>query len=377
MRASLDDPSLTRQAGRFVWLEVDFDKPVNQPFLKQRGASYTPTLYVLDPVSERPTASHIGGMTLAELDRFLDEGERGFQGKALSPADSALARGEELLGRGESAAAAGAIREAMGLAPPDWRERWHAVGALTWALMGSGEAQASAETAAVEAPRMPRDSRFARVVLAGFTCSNSGGNAAWARNAGAILEPLAEEALTVRTALRDHRFQLYQQLIQAADARGDSVSTLRWSTRWLDEIDAIAPKDDNERSALDIARIDALVDTSQALRVIPALKTSVREMPDNYNASLRLAQAQNVAKEYDDAIVACDHGLDHVTGPLGRSWLQRTKAEGLRGKGDMAGARDMLQRALESARAIGNTQVRDGNIARISREIAALDQPGK
>src|SRR5215831_17903539 len=193
MRAELDDPSLARLAGRFVWLELDYDKPVNQPFIARRGVAYTPSLYVLDPANERATATHLGGMTLAQLDRFLEQGERGYRARVVSPADSALARGDEWLGRGDFANSAAAYRDALALAPAGWPERTRALRALTWSLWVGRETQACAETAKVEAPRMPRDADFASVVLAGFASSNQGRTEPWAVDARQVLQPLAEE----------------------------------------------------------------------------------------------------------------------------------------------------------------------------------------
>src|SRR5450755_659556 len=105
MRATLADASLARYAGRFVWLELDFDKPANQAFLLRHHVTYTPSFFILDPADERATATQLGGMTLAELGGFLEQGERGVTAKAMTPAGAALARGDALLGRGRTAEA--------------------------------------------------------------------------------------------------------------------------------------------------------------------------------------------------------------------------------------------------------------------------------
>ena len=42
MRVTLSDPSLARQAGRFVWLELNYDDEGNQPFLARHGVQETP-----------------------------------------------------------------------------------------------------------------------------------------------------------------------------------------------------------------------------------------------------------------------------------------------------------------------------------------------
>src|SRR5438105_1519759 len=116
MRVVMQDPSLARYAGRFVWLELDFDKPENEPFLARHGVTYTPSFFVLDPGDEHAAATQLGAMTLPELLQFLERGESVVQGAAKSPADAALARGDRLLGSEQRSDAIAAYREALRLA---------------------------------------------------------------------------------------------------------------------------------------------------------------------------------------------------------------------------------------------------------------------
>jgi tetratricopeptide (TPR) repeat protein len=377
MRATLADTSLARYAGRFVWLELNFDKPVNRAFLERHGVMYTPSFFVIDPADERTSATQIGGMTLPELTQFLDRGEHGVIAKAGMPPDAALARGDEKLARGQHAEAAAAYQEALRLGGKTWPQRQRAVGSVTWALMLSGQSQACAEIAALEAAPMTRGQMFGRVVLAGLMCVNQGQQAPWAEAARRTLKPLAEEAIALPATLRDHRFQLYQQLMHAADMDGDQATVARWGERWLDELEATRPANDDERSALDIARVDAASFLGAASRVLPALIASEQAMPTNYNASLRLAQMEIDARRYDEAIAACDRGLVHVSGPLGRTWLFETKADALTQGGRPAEARRVLEEALQSAQSIGTQQARDRNIHKISSAIKELQKDAK
>ncbi len=377
MRATLEKAELDRYAGRFVWLALDLDKPQNKAFIAAHGVSATPTLFVLDPSDQRATATQLGGLTLVEFAAFLERGERGVASRAQAPADAKLARGDELLARHQPGAAAAAYGEALRVADNRWSERDRAVGAYIGALMSSGQTHKCTETAAAEAPAMPRSAEFGRVVLSGLTCANDEGSAALAVATRRTLESLAVEAIGVQTTLRDHRFQLYQQLMIAAQARKDETGVKRWGDQWLREIGASTPASDDERSALDIARVDVASLLNDPSRVLPALQASERTMPTNYNASLRLAQMQNAAKRYADAIAACDRGLAHVTGPLGRTWLLQTKAEALIQLGQTRDARGTLESALEAARAIGLKSARDHNIARVSSTIASLEKREK
>jgi tetratricopeptide (TPR) repeat protein len=378
MRATLADASLARFAGRFVWLELNFDKPVNQEFLARHGVAYTPTLFVLDPADERATATQLGGMTLPELSQFLERGESlASPGKTAAPADTSNRHGDEMLALGKFTEAATAYRQALRLGGQTWPRRDHAIGSLTWALMMSGQSQACAEMAAAEAPQIARGELFSRAVLSGVTCVNQGESAPWAEAALKTLEPLAAEAIALPATLRDHRFQLYQQLMYNAEVRGDKATVARWGGRWLDELDATKPVNDDERSALDVARVDAASLLGDPSRVLPALIASERAMPNNYNASLRLAQMAAEAKQYDRAIAACDRGLMHVSGPMGRTWLLQTKAGALTGKGQRAEARRALEAALQSARQIGVTKSRERNIGIISKALKELENAPK
>lgn len=309
MRVTLADASLARYAGQFVWLSLNFDNPVNAAAFAHYGVNYTPMLFVIDPKTERAMAKQVGGLTLPELTTFLDR----------------RSSGDELL----------------------------------W----SSDPQRCAENAAAQAPRMPRDAAFARVVLAGLTCVNRGGSPA----AFKTLEPLAEEAIALPSILRDHRFQLYQQLMVYADRRGDRATVKKWGDRWLAEIEATKPANDDEHTALDVARVDAADLLEAPKRVIPALIESERAMPHNYNASLRLAQMELGAKHYDKAIAACDRGLARAPGSLGKSWLLTTKANALSAKGDRAAAHRVLEQALVAAKKIAAKQARDSNVARITK----------
>jgi len=367
MRATLADASLARYAGQFVWLELDFDRPENQSFLARHGANYTPSFYIIDPNTEQAAATQLGAMTLSEVTQFLERGAHVISAKAENPADAELARGDQLLGQDQTASAAAAYRKALDLGGEKWAQRERALGAYTMSLMMSGQSQVCAETSAAEAPHLARGEMFGRVVLSGLTCANAADSEPWAEPARRALKALAVEAVSLPATVRDHRFQLYRQLTYEAALREDQVTARQWSNRWLDELDTTKPANDEERAALDIARVEAEQGAGDPNRILPALIASEQAMPKSYNASLRLAQMETEAKQYDKATAACDRGLKHVTGPIGRTWLLETKADALMGKGDSAAARSVLEEAMRSAQTIARKRTRDNNVAKISQ----------
>ena len=374
MRVTLTDSALARYAGRFVWLELNFDSPANQEFLTVHAVSYTPSFYILDPTDEHPLATQLGAMNLRELLAFLERGETSFLEKVKSPQDIALQKGDELLNRAQFVEAAKLFSEALKEGARDWPERDNAIASYTWSLMLSNQSQQCAETAVREAAGMNRGGVFGRVVLSGLNCINQVDPAPWADTALQQLQPLATEAIALPATVRDHRYQIYQQLMSAAKTRGDEVTVKKWGDLWLKELDSTTPASDDERSALDIARVDAASLLGDPLRVLPALIASARAMPTNYNASLRLAQMEIDARRYDEAIASCNHGLVHVTGPIGRTWLLQLKADALIRKNRLSAAQRVLESALSAARAIGLKQTRDRNVAKVQKTLAEIEQ---
>ena len=329
---------------------------------------------MIDPANGRVAASHQGGLSLAQLTEFLDRGAREVAGAPHRPADSALAAGDAWLGAGQPEKAEPFYRRALALGEPGWQDHELATAQLVWALFLEHRSQDCAEMAAEQAPAMTRGTPFVRVVLAGFSSTCRQDTASWVRNSRAKLAPLAAEATQLAVTARNDRFVLYQGLMTAADIEGDSATVRSWGERWLGEIDATVPKNEDERTALDVARVDAVGILGTPERAIAALQASEKAMPRNYNASLRLAQVLSEAKRYDEALAACDRGLAKVDGPLGRTWLLETKGETLIEKGDRKEAKETLEAARRSANAIVTASNRDGNLRRISSLMAEAEK---
>ena len=368
MRDLLDHADLARYAGQFVWLELNYDTPENRAFFDKYGAEATPTFFIIDPRDEQVTAMQPGAMSLPELKQFLARGANGVFAKKQTPTDVALKRGDALLAK-QPADAAKAYQEALRLAPATWPQRELAEASLVQALQDSRQWQQGAETAATAAAHMKRDEIFARTVVAGMWCLASTDRAPWSDAALQMLEPLAEEALSLSATVRDHRDAIYRTLMYISVNRNDQAAAAKWGDRWLAELDAIKPASDDERSALDIARVENVQIFGDPARILPALRASERAMPNNYIASLRLAQMESAAQLYDETIAACDRGLARAPGANGRSWLLQIKARALTQKGQTAEAHRALEEALQAAQAIPNEMSRDMNVNMIKKAL--------
>src|SRR5437773_3683967 len=115
------DKGLERYAGRFVWLSVDTEDAKNASFLKQHPIPALPTMMIIDPRRESVSTRYVGGMTLPQLSKFLDDGERTYRGKATAPADALLASADKLAAAGKSGEAATLYEQALAKAPAKWK----------------------------------------------------------------------------------------------------------------------------------------------------------------------------------------------------------------------------------------------------------------
>jgi tetratricopeptide (TPR) repeat protein len=368
MRDLLDHSDLAGYAGQFVWLEISYDAPENRAFLTKYGAEATPTFFVIAPQDEQVTAMQPGAMSLDQLKQFLDRGASGAYARNQTPADAALMRGDNLRAQ-QPADAVTAYRKALRLAPANWPRRQIAETSFVEALQDNSQWQQCAETSASEAAHMTRDDLFARTVVAGLWCLVSTDRSPWSDAALQNLQPLAEEALTLPATVRDHRDEIYRTLMKLSVARNDNAAAAKFGDRWLAELDAIKPDSDEQRSALDIARVENVQAFGNPERILPELKGSELAMPNNYIASLRLAQMELAAKHLDDAVAACDRGLARAPGANGRAWLLQIKARALGEEGKMPEARRALQAALQAAQEIPNQGSREMNVDSIKKAL--------
>jgi len=366
MRDLLARADLAGYAGQFVWLELSYDEPRNREFLSRYGAKATPTFFVINPQNQAVLAMQPGVMSLPELKQFLEGGERAMLASEPTPADAALSRGESLMAQ-QPAEAANEYLRALQLAPVDWPRRQLAQAFSVQALQDSEQWQRCGETAANYTSAMAHDGLFVRTVVSGMWCLASADRGPWIDSLFESLRPFAEEALSLPITVRDHRDSIYRTLMIIEVARKNDAAALRWGDRWLAELDLIKPGSDDERAALDIARVENIQVIGDPVRILPALRASEQAMPNNYIASLRLAQMELEAKKYDDTIATCQRGLARRPGAFGRTWLFRIEAQALEATGRKTETHQVLQKALIAAEQIPSRESREHMIAAIKK----------
>src|SRR5450759_4808499 len=98
------DKALGRQAGRFVWLSINTEKRENAAVLAKYPFQASPTLFVIDPVAEKVVLKYVGGATVTQLQRILDDGARA-AGRGRKP-DKWLAKADVFYSAGQNKEAA-------------------------------------------------------------------------------------------------------------------------------------------------------------------------------------------------------------------------------------------------------------------------------
>ena len=126
-----------------------------------------------------------------------------------------------------------------------------------------------------------------------------------------------------------------------------------------------------QRAAFDPHRVNAALALGEPLRAEAALEQSERDLPADYNPAARLGIIYRRAGRYDDALAAVDRALGKVYGPRAMR-LYDLKADIQLKKGDRAGARKTLEKALAQARALPVEQRRDQNVAAIEKKLQSV-----
>jgi tetratricopeptide (TPR) repeat protein len=370
------DKALARQAGRFVWLAIDTERPENAAFVAKFPITSWPTLLVLDPRSEKAALRWLGSATVPQLERLLDDGEHAVRGDAAG-LEGELARADALYADGHPAEAAERLGQLVARAPADWSRRPRAVESLVVALMDAKRPEDCARTARAEGPRLPRSPSLANVAGVGLSCAlQAPREAPWRKDAIAALEILGQSALApppIEMAA-DDRSGLYESLVQAREDAGDAEGERALAARWATFLEGEAERapSPEARAVFDSHRLEAYRMLGEPARALPMLQASERALPQDYNPPARLAATYQALKRYDEALAANDRALARVYGPRKLRVLSQ-RASILREKGDLAAARKTLGEALAFARTLPPAQVPPHTLESLQKMLDGLE----
>jgi tetratricopeptide (TPR) repeat protein len=367
------DKALERQAGRFVWLSVNTEKRENAALLGKFPVKVWPSIYVIDPATEKIVLRWAGGVTTPQLLHLLDDGEKAARGKTAPGA--ALADADRLYADGKYPEAAAAYRKALETQKPGAPSYARTVESLLFSLSQSGQREACAATARDAFQNLRATPSAANVAGSGLDCALSLKDDDPVKPA--LVAALAASARLVvegpKTGLAaDDVSAVYGSLADERSAAKDEPGAKKTREAWAAylEGEAARAKTPEERSVFDAHRVSACLALGQPERVAPALVQSEKDFPDDYNPPQRLAIAYGAMKKYDEALAASDRAMAQAYGPR-KLVVYRTRAGLYKDKGDAAAAKKTLEEMLAYAEALPKEQVNERTIASIRKQLEA------
>jgi thioredoxin-like negative regulator of GroEL len=367
----LTDASLAPLANDFVWLSVDTEKDVNAEWVTRHPHSALPTLWVIDPATDRPILKWAGTVTAAELRELLAVAvTKG----AATDAIAAFVRGNHALAAGDAATAEREHRAALAAAPKDHPQRARMVEALVTELALGKQPAPCAEVAAAEAPAMAPGTSRASVIVAGLACARE----AKRRADEASLLELAVRDASARDAhlLPDDRSALYDEAVTTKKESGDAAGARKLASEWAAflEGEAQQAKTQDARASLDPLRVVAYLALEEPERAIPMLEQSEKDFPADYNPPARLGRVYLEMKRLEDAERAADRAAARVYGPRAMQ-VFTLKADIAKARGDRAGEATALEQALARTERAVLTVSQKVLRERLVQRLAALGGP--
>lgn len=372
----LSDPALAPVSDRFVWLAINTELPRNQAFVDHFPIDNWPSLFVIDPATEQPLRKWLGSATVPELLARLTEVEDVYSRQEGSPAtgraeaDAALAKAGQLDGRGDHAGALEAYREALKQAPPGWAQRPQAVEGMAFGLQATGQNGECVQLAVQEMNALPKGTPLANVASTGLMC-------ALELPKGAPLaekEPWLDQQVAALAQdlsvplLADDRSGLYDTLVSAREARGDTEGMKQAARAWRDFLDgeAAKAKTPEARAVFDSHRLGADLALGEPAAAIPMLEQTERDLPNDYNAPARLALVYLELKQPQKALEASKRAEARVYGPRSISVLLN-EAKAYAQLGQKAPAAQTLDKAEAVATSLSPAQNGPRLKARVQR----------
>jgi len=374
------DAALAKHAGRFVWLSIDTEQPTGEAFLEKYPMEAWPTLFVIDPSTEKAQIKWLGSLNVSQLEKLLDDGEYAVRRAHTAPDDSAswearLAAADQRRAANELSAAAEQYAALLAQAPRDWARRGRVASALVSALAMQEAFEACAARSRELAPTFD-GATLADVASTGLSCALSAPpGTAWAPAAVADLEPRVRASLNAPGLLADDRSSVFESLIEAREAAHDAAGVTELARQWWDFLAQQADRvtDPEARAAFDPHRVLAAQKLGDPGRVIPVLQATERALPGDYNAPARLAAVYLALGRLEEGLAANARARAKVYGPRAIRVME-TQAGLLEKKGDLTAARQALQEALALARAMPLARRSERQIHHLQ---AALDHVGK
>ena len=381
----MTDPSVGPYIDRFVWLEVDTDRPENAPVVEALPIDIWPTYYVVSPTADgvKVQARHIEAPSVAQLRELLEQGEQAHL--ASMAKDGALDRtsplgmvqaGDAAVASGDFAAADEWYGKALAAAPADWSRGPATLTKQLRAKLKNGDLAGCAELGMSGVLRAaqgmtPQLGLFAQMAT---QCSETLDQPRARLLLGRLGEALRKVVDAPDSALSiDDQSDALRVLREMAIELEDTASARSYAIRQRDLLDrAVAQaKTARERMTHNWPRAEVYVYLGEGEKIVPDLERSVAELPKEYDPPARLAWVHSQLGQHDKALALADKALGLVYGPRKASVL-RLIAEIHKGKGDLEAERKARQAVIDHLKSLPAGHKDDERIEQAEADLAAV-----
>jgi len=362
----LTDQKLAPLAKDFIWLSVDTEKDQNADWVAQHPHSALPTLWVIDPATDKAILKWAGTVTADELRSLLQvavgDAKDGLE------ATSAFVRGNQALAAGDADLAEKEHRAALQAAAKDHPHRARIVEALVSQLSLRKQFAPCAEVATQEAAALPLGTSRASTIAMGLGCAREAKQPTDALLAVALEDARRRDA----TLLADDRSALYEEAHETLHDAKEEAKAKALAAEWVMFLDGEAAKATNNdaRASLDPLRLSSYLALGEPARAIPMLDKSERDFPSDYNPPARLGRVYLELKRLDEADKAADRAVQRVYGPRAMR-VFALKADIAKARGDRTAEIGALEQALarseKSVLTEGQKGVRAGLLKRLEK----------
>lgn len=346
----------------------------NAGFFAKYTLSSIPELMIIDPSREVALSSHIGSLTVAQLQQFLDHGARALGRQRQKPHQAAFTAATAAMARGDAAHAAERLTVLLAsLSPANRRTaelRARVVEELTRALSESGDALACIRVAQREGESLRGTPSFGKVATTGLSCAlQAEGQADAAQQFAARMARAFEQP----DLLPIDRSYLLSDLTQYYQLVGDEPARQRVAQQWLSYLETATTGPDlsSPRESLDNELMRAAATVGQPERAIAALERTAAAFPESFATKTRLTQLYAATKQWDRGLALVAATLPGLSG-FNAFQLRLSEFDLRLGMGDRSGARGSLQAARDLLDSVATTRGRDGLEAQLNAREKSL-----
>ena len=380
------DPSLAPFLDRFVWLEVDTDRPVNAELLTRLHIDVWPTFYVLSPEGESVQARHLGAASIAQLREMLAQGEAGHQDAMASsgvlPEGSplALARaGDRAAGAGEMAAADEAYGKALAAAPADWPRTADVLVKQISARYRGGDLKGCAELGLRDAGRTTQGMTASATDFAYYAdqCADQLDPARARLLRGRLTEAVRAVLDAPDSALSiDDQSDALVRLREMAEKLEDAATARAMAVRQRDLLDraVAAAKTPLGRMTYVWPWTEVHVYLGEGPKLVPQLEKLSSELPKEYDPPYRLAWVHLQLGALDQAKAAAERAAGLAYGPRkGRALAMLADVE--KARGDVAAERAARKTVVDYYESLPPGHKSEKALAGAREALAAVGKP--